>query len=913
MDNATPDVGSDVVFTLTLANAADFSEATDVVVSDALPAGYSFVSAAGDGAYDSGAGTWTVASIPAASSANVAITATVLGAGSYTNVAEVVSAGTPDTDDTYADGAGEEFASASTVPNPVVDLTLTKDVDNATPAVGVDVVFTLTLTNTANFSDASNIVVTDALPSGYSFVSASGDGVYVDAAGTWTIATLSAGESATLDVTATVLGAGAYLNAAEVTAADQPDTDDTYGDASGNDAATAGTTPVATVDLSLTNSVDNATPDVGANVTFTVTVSNAAGFSDASNLMARDLIPSGYRFVSATGDGTYVDATGAWSIPAIAAGASATLDITMTVLGVGSYLNAAEVINADQPDADDTFGDGAGSDHATASTTPNAIVDFSLTKTVDNPTPIVGRDVVFSITLTNAIDYSPATGVVVRDLLPAGYRFVSAAGDGSYVDTTGDWNVGNLAQGATANLQITATVLGSGPYLNQAEVATADQPDTDDTYLDGAGEDRDQVSTAPAPTADLTLSIDVDNATPDVGQAVVFTMLLSNAVGFSDATNVVVTGPVPTGYRFVSGSGDGVFDDAAGTWALGAVAAGSTATMNVTATVLGAGGYLNVAEVSSADQPDTLDTYSDGAGDDYAEVATTPNAVTNLTLTKIVDHASPNVGSNVLFTLTLSADADFSDATGIVVSDPLPSGYTFVSSAGDGAYDSATGDWTIPSLAGGSNAALSITATVLGAGSYDNIAEVMSADQPDSDDVYADGLGADRANAATAPTPIIDLSLAKRVDQPTPGVGDNVTFTLTLTNASGFSPGTNVVVTENLPTGYTFVSASGDGLYDPGAGTWTVPAIASGTNATIDIVATVLGTGVYLNEAEVASADQVDHDDTFADGAGADRASVGTTPVAMADLSLTFDVDVTDPPVGTDVVFYRRRVERRRL
>ena len=50
-------------------------------------------------------------------------------------------------------------------------------------------------------------------------------------------------------------------------------------------------------------------------------------------------------------------------------------------------------------------------------------------------------------------------------------------------------------------LQITARVLGSGVYLNEAEVASADQAEHDDAYGDGGGEDYDSAVTTPVPTA----------------------------------------------------------------------------------------------------------------------------------------------------------------------------------------------------------------------------------------------------------------------------------------------------------------------------------------------------------------------------------------------------------------------------
>ena len=53
-----------------------------------------------------------------------------------------------------------------------------------------------------------------------------------------------------------------------------------------------------------------------------------------------------------------------------------------------------------------------------------------------------------------------------------------------------------------------------------------------------------------------------------------------------------------------------------------------------------------------------------------------------------------------------------------------------------------------------------------------------------------------------------DLSIAKSVDDTTPDVGDNVVFTLTVTN-NGPSASTGFTVSDALPAGYTYVSDNG--------------------------------------------------------------------------------------------------------
>ena len=94
--------------------------------------------------------------------------------------------------------------------------------------------------------------------------------------------------------------------------------------------------------------------------------------------------------------------------------------------------------------------------------------DIAIGKSVNNANPAVGTNVIFTVTAHN-LGGDAATSVQVSDLLPAGLTFVAASpSQGSYTAGTGVWNVGALAFGATATLQITATVTGTVPVTNTA-------------------------------------------------------------------------------------------------------------------------------------------------------------------------------------------------------------------------------------------------------------------------------------------------------------------------------------------------------------------------------------------------------------------------------------------------------------
>ena len=82
--------------------------------------------------------------------------------------------------------------------------------------------------------------------------------------------------------------------------------------------------------------------------------------------------------------------------------------------------------------------------------------------------------------------------------------------------------------------------------------------------------------------------------------------------------------------------------------------------------------------------------------------------------------------------------------------------------------------------------------------------------------------------------------MTKTVSNPTPNVGDTITFTVTLTN-SGPDAATGVTVTDLLPAGLTFVSATpSQGTYDSATGVWTVGTVATGAPQTLTITATVV-------------------------------------------------------------------------
>ncbi|PIF47562.1 putative repeat protein (TIGR01451 family) [Chryseobacterium sp. 52] len=124
-----------------------------------------------------------------------------------------------------ANTAGDGYMIGFTVQES--NLNVTKTVNNASPATGSNVVFTVTANNTGA-SNNTNVIVNDLLPPGLTFVSAAPSvGSYNNTTGVWTVGNLNSGANATLTVTATVSAAGSYLNTATITGdLNDPDTSD---------------------------------------------------------------------------------------------------------------------------------------------------------------------------------------------------------------------------------------------------------------------------------------------------------------------------------------------------------------------------------------------------------------------------------------------------------------------------------------------------------------------------------------------------------------------------------------------------------------------------------------------------------------------------------------------------------------
>ena len=937
INNSTPNVGDIVTFTINISNGGT-STATGVNVQDVLPAGFGNITAISNGGTQvtntvnwSGL-TVTVGSNTTVLTFNAEVLAPTGVSDEYTNTAQITASdqfdpdSTPNNDD--GDQSEDDEASVSATIEQS-DLSITKTASDSSPNVGDVITFTLTITN-AGPSVATGVSVADIVPGGFSAVTGiSNGGTITGNTISWTgISVLANNGSVILTYQATVDAptgtAGEYTNTAQITASDQfdPDSDpatdastDEDGDGNGDDDdEVALTITPLQGDLSLTKIVvdNDLTPLVGTEISFEITVFND-GPNDATNVVVSDLLPSGFDFVlfSST-SGTYNEASGIWNVGTVLAGGSQTLLIDALVNPTGSYTNVAEVIASDVFDIDSTPNNNilAEDDQAEATVTPVNVADISLTKTVNNATPDVADNIIFSITVTND-GPSNATGVVVTDLLPSGFTYVSDDGGGAYVSGTGLWTIGNLASSADITLNITATVNTTGNYTNIAEVTALNETDIDSAPNNNvlSEDDQDEAVVTPRAVVDLSLTKNANTLTPDIGGQIVFTITVTND-GPSDATNVVVTDLLASGYEFVNAvPSSGVYEPLNGSWTIGNLANGITENITITANVLATGIYSNTAEVTDLNEfdIDSEPANNDDTEDDQETINPTPIAVSDLSLTKSISNPTPEVGETISFTINVTNDGP-SDTDGIVITDILPDGFTFISStATAGSYNQNTGIWSLNGvLPNGTTETLIITVSVNPAGNYTNVAEITAANTNDPDSTVNNNLLAedDQDSATATPIPIIDVSLTKVVDNEFPDVTDNVTFTITIQN-DGPSDATGIVVRDVLESGYNYISDTGGGAYDNVSGLWSVGNLARGASASLNITVSINTVGTYNNIAEVISVNEQDVDSTPGNGINTedDQDEQATLPRVITDISVTKTVDNLNPTAGSQITF----------
>ena len=296
--------------------------------------------------------------------------------------------------------------------NAGADLSISKTDDKDPVVAGTSLTYTVTVDN-AGPAVAANVVVTDALPAGVTFVSTAGcgeDPAGVPACG---LGDIPAGGSASYDIVVMVDPSvvGTITNEATVTSAtDDPDP--------ANNTILEDTQVVASADLAITKSDSPDPVYAGFNITYTIDVANA-GPSDAVAVTVNDILPPAVNFKHTSG--CLEDPVGApvCSLGTIAAGSNASYTLVVKVpAGVGGTLTNSATVTSATPDPN------GANNAASEDTTAIADADLELVKLDTFDPRMAGELQTYLLQVTNN-GPAAAAGVMLEELPPADAYFVS--------------------------------------------------------------------------------------------------------------------------------------------------------------------------------------------------------------------------------------------------------------------------------------------------------------------------------------------------------------------------------------------------------------------------------------------------------------------------------------------------------
>jgi uncharacterized repeat protein (TIGR01451 family) len=397
--------------------------------------------------------------------------------------------------------------------------------------------------------------------------------------------------------------------------------------------------------------------------------------------------------------------------------------------------------------------------------------------------------------------------------------------------------------------------------------------------------------------ANLGLQVSASPSPATLGGNLVYTITINNS-GPSDATNVTLNDTFPISANFVSATvSQGTFIQNVGsiTADLGTVPAGGSATVTLTVLTTATGTVTNLAVVSSNEiDPDTTNN----------SVSTSTQVVipSNVSLSITDPRATP--GDPTSPPAVLDVESQFAyiivatntgpgQATNVVVTDTLPAGVTVISASSGQGTSTVVGNTvitTLGSLPNGVSAAVRIVAVASVVGSLTDTATVTHTEV----DPNPPSNTATITNTVRA---VADLNLGLRASPEPVLVGQNLTYTVTVTN-SGPSNATGVSLTDLLPADVNYVSAvSSQGSVSQANGSVVanLGEIDFGNTATVTIVVVPTKSETITNTATLTA-------NEFDPNPGDNTASVNST-VSPAEVGVTIQA-IPSPVLAGDNLSY---------
>jgi len=574
--------GESLTYTLRATNDGP-TIAAGVTIADPLPAGLVFTSASPGCTFAAGTVTCDVGELAVGATRTFTVTTAVpadMPAGTLENTA-TVRGETPDPD------PSDNRSTTRTPVEPLADLAIVKRALSNRPVPGRQLGYELTVTSDGP-SVARDVRVSDPLPRGLSFVSASEGCAFADGTVTCTAASLDPGGKLTFRVVTRVASSftGRVTNTATVESTTRdPDPSDNRD----REDVPSG----AQADLSIVKipAADRVT--VGGQLFYTLLVRNA-GPSDARDVVVSDVAGSGLTLLSAEasqgGPCEVSPGTVTCRLGTVATGGTAQVLVSARAEQVGELSNRAKVTSpTDDPDRDDNRDERRVTGEPGP---PPPAADLSIVKTANRRAVVGKRAIAYTLRVRNdGPGAAPNVQVTDTPSLAVAVRSVRASVGSCVKGLPVRCSLGTLAPGATATIRVVAVPKAAGTLRNSASV-TSDVPDPD------VGDNIDRTSTK---VRGLLKVKKVARAKAvRAGGTLTYKIRVTNASAFA-LRSVRVCDRLPSGLVFAGAKPKAKLSKGKRCWTIRTLGAGKSKTLTLKARVLkGAGGRkVNVATATA--------------------------------------------------------------------------------------------------------------------------------------------------------------------------------------------------------------------------------------------------------------------------------------------------------------------------
>lgn len=694
---------------------------------------------------------------------------------------------------------------------PKADLQLNKSSNLIDANYGDIVIWTLKITNNGP-NVGTGIRLKDLIPDGLIILSCD-DENYDKKTGILNIDSLNMGESKIINIKTLVNKTGTFINEASVSGNEYD-----WDLKNNNDSAGINVNPSA--DLAVEILVNDTNPKFNSLVKWTLRVTNN-GPDEATGVVVCDLLSKDLIYLSSTGN--YDVKSGLWNIGTLEMGKSVSIDIVTLVNKTGKITNDANVSGRE-------YDWNLSNNYDNKSIDVDVCADLAIEKLVNDTAPKFNSLVEWTLRVTNN-GPDTATGVVVCDILPEGLISIDKSFNGT-------WNVGKLLNNQTKELTIICLVNKTGKLVNIADIAGNE-------YDCNLANNIVNKSIEVAQSADLFVKKYVNNTSPDFGEIIKWSVVVSNN-GPDIATNVQVNDLLDDGLIFVkSSSTKGNYDVKSGIWTIDSLAPETDETLNIYCKVNKIGKILNFVSVNSTQ-------YDWNESNNHDNESVNAVKIADLSVIKLINNSNPNYNDLIKWTIIVSNKGP-NMATRVIVNDLLPKSVEYISSyLSKGFYNPVNGIWDVGNLNAGEKLQLNIVSKIVKTGDITNVVNVKG-NEKDSN------LTNNHFEKSVHVKPAADLSIEKSVSKQEVNINDLIEYVIEITN-NGPDSAENINVSELLNPNLKVISfESTKGNFNNTNNVLTIDSLAYGEKVRLTINAAANACGKFENKVAVSS-DTFDYD-----------------------------------------------------